>query len=128
MRYALLNSTDDVIEYREFQNDPPVVATQKKLRWVAAPEPPVDMRADVVAPPAPQITLEEIDALVAAEQVLLAAKAEAKADAVVQYLRDHTVAECMQYVEDNATDFASLKAIVKRMVAVHCVTSKELLR
>lgn len=125
MRYALLNSTDDVIEYREFQNDPPVLATQKKLRWVAAPEPPVDMRADVVAP---QITLEEIDALVAAEQVLLAAKAEAKADAVVQYFRDHTVAECMQYVEDNATDFASLKAIVKRMVAVLCVTSKESLR
>lgn len=62
----------------------------------------------------------------AARQALVAAKAEAKADTVAQYLRERTVAECMQYVEDNVTDLASAKAFLKKVAAVMCVLSKEL--
>ena len=62
----------------------------------------------------------------AALQALIAAKAEAKADNVVQYLRGHTVAECEQYVQNNVTDLASAKAFLKKVAAVMCVLSKEL--
>lgn len=74
-------------------------------------------------PPPPQ-TPEEL-AAEAAHQALLAAKAEAKAGAVVKYLRDHTVAECEQYVQDNVTDLASAKAFLKKVAAVLRVLSKE---
>lgn len=57
-----------------------------------------------------------------------AAKAEAKADNIVQYLRDHTPAECAQYVQGNVTDLASAKAFLKKVAIVLCVLSKESLR
>lgn len=57
-----------------------------------------------------------------------AAKAEAKADAIVQYLRDHTPAECEQYVQNNVTDLASAKAFLKKVAAILSVLSKESLR
>lgn len=57
-----------------------------------------------------------------------AAKAEAKADNIVQYLRDHTPAECAQYVQNNVTDLASAKAFLKKVAIVLCVLSKESLR
>lgn len=56
------------------------------------------------------------------------AKAEAKADNVVQYLRDHTPAECAQYVQDNVTDLASAKAFLKKVAIVLCMLSKESLK
>lgn len=55
-------------------------------------------------------------------------KAEAKADAIVQYLRDHTPAECANYVQDNVTDLASAKAFLKKVAIVLCALSKESLR
>lgn len=61
----------------------------------------------------------------AARQALVAAKAEAKADIIVQYLRDHTPAECAQYVQDNVTDLASAKAFLKKVAIVLSVLSKE---
>ena len=74
---------------------------------------------------APPPTPEEL-AAVAAQEALIAAKAKAKADTVVQYLRERTVAECMQYVEDNVTDLASAKAFLKKVAAVMSVLCKEL--
>lgn len=53
------------------------------------------------------------------------AKIDAKADNVVQYLRDHTVAECVQYVETNVTNLASAKDMLKRFAAVLCVLCKQ---
>lgn len=62
------------------------------------------------------------------QQALLDAKAEAKADNVVQYLRDHTPAECEAYVQTNVTDLASAKALLKKFAIVLCVLSKQNLR
>lgn len=63
--------------------------------------------------------------IIAARSALIAAKAEAQADNIVQYLRDHTPAECAQYVQDNVTDLASAKAFLKKVAIVLCVLSKE---
>jgi len=49
------------------------------------------------------------------------AKAEAKFDTVVKYLRDHTPTECVQYVESNVDDLASAKALMKKFAIVLCV-------
>lgn len=57
-----------------------------------------------------------------------AAKAVAKADTVVQYLRDHTPAECEAYVQTNVTDLASAKAMMKKFAVVLCVLAKQELR
>lgn len=56
------------------------------------------------------------------------AHAEAKADAVVQYLRDHTPAECEDYVQANVTDLASARALMKKFAVVLCVLAKQSLR
>lgn len=64
----------------------------------------------------------------ATQEVLIAAKAEAKADAIIQYLRDHTPAECEQYVQANVTDLTSAKAFLKKVAIVLCALSKESLR
>jgi len=82
--------------------------------------------ADLLKP-----TPEEEAAAAAAEALRAAdaaAKAEAKADNVVQYLRDHTPAECSDYVQDNVTDLASAKAFLKKVAVVLCVLSKQSLR
>ena len=82
--------------------------------------------AELTAP-----TPEELAAAAAAEAVRVAdaqAKADAKADNVVQYLRDHTPAECSDYVQDNVTDLASAKAFLKKVAVVLCVLSKQSLR
>jgi len=74
--------------------------------------------ANLTAPPPPT-----------AEQVADAtAKAEAKADNVVQYLRDHTPAECEAYVQANVTDLASARALMKKFAVVLCVLAKQTLR
>lgn len=68
---------------------------------------------------------------VAAEALRLAdaqAKAEAKADGIVQFLRDHTPAECEAYVQTNVTDLASARALMKKFAVVLCVLSKQSLR
>lgn len=72
-------------------------------------------------------TPEEIAAK-AASEALIAAKAEAKADNIVQYLRDHTPAKCEQYVQNNVTDLASAKAFLKKVAMVLSVLAKESLR
>jgi len=74
-----------------------------------------------------EATPEEI-AFDAYNAALIVAKAEAKADNIVQYLRDHTLAECAQYVQDNVTDLASAKAFLKKVAIVLCALSKESLR
>jgi hypothetical protein len=56
------------------------------------------------------------------------AKEEAKADNVVQFLREHTPAECVDYVQTNVTDLASAKALMKKFAIVLCVLSKQSLR
>lgn len=56
------------------------------------------------------------------------ARADARADNIVQYLRDHTPAECEQYVQDNVTDLASAKAFLRKVAIVLCALSKGSLR
>ena len=52
----------------------------------------------------------------------------AKADTVVQFLRDHTPTECQQYVQDNVTDLPSARALMKKFAVVLCVLAKQSLR
>lgn len=66
--------------------------------------------------------------IIAARSVLIAAKTEAQADNIVQYLRDHTPTECEQYVQNSVTDLASAKAFLKKVAIVLCALSKESLR
>ena len=56
------------------------------------------------------------------------AQEEARADAVVQYLRDHTPAECEAYVQANVTDISSARALMKKFAVVLCVLAKQRLR
>lgn len=77
--------------------------------------------------PIPPKTPEEL----AAEQQQIAdaeAKAEAKADTVIQYLRDHTPAECEAYVQAKVTDLDSAKQLMKKFAVVLCVLTKQSLR
>lgn len=57
-----------------------------------------------------------------------AARDEARADTVVQYLRDHTPAECAAYVQTNVTDLASARQMLKKFAIVLCVLAKQTLR
>lgn len=77
--------------------------------------------------PLPPKTPEQL-AKEAQQATISAAKAEAQADNAVQYLRDHTPAECEQYVQDTVTDLASAKAFLKKVAIVLCALSKESLR
>ena len=61
----------------------------------------------------------------AAQVAITDAKAAAKADTVVQYLRDHTPAECEAYVQTNVTDLASARALMKKFAVVLCVLAKQ---
>lgn len=104
-----------------YLNKAPTIHTEAYLAWAQ------NNTADPADPPIPEPvkTAEQI-AAVAAQEALAAAKAEAKADAIVQYLRDHTPAECAQYVQDKVTDLASAKAFLKKVAAVLSVLSKEM--
>lgn len=63
-----------------------------------------------------------------AEEAASAAKAYAGADAVVQYLRDHTPAECEAYVMANVTDLPSARALLAKFAVALCVLTKQNLR
>lgn len=56
------------------------------------------------------------------------AKAEAKTDNVIQYLRDHTPAECEAYVQAQVTDLASARQMLKKFAVALCVLVKQSLR
>lgn len=66
--------------------------------------------------------------IIASRAALIAAKAEAKADNIVQYLRDHTPAECAAYVQDNVNTLADAKTILGKFAMALSVLSKESLR
>lgn len=74
----------------------------------------------------------EYDTYLAARQAQKNADAvaheEVKADSVIQYLRDHTPAECEAYVQTNVTDLASARAMMKKFAVVLCVLAKQNLR
>lgn len=91
---------------------------QDYIAWLALGNQP-----DPIDPPTP----EEI-AAEAYNTALIVTKAEAKDDTIVQYLRDHSPAECAQYVQNNVTDLASAKAFLKKVAVVLCALSKESLR
>jgi len=77
------------------------------------------------------LTQPEIDAVMAARAVIVAdaaAHEEAKADSVIQYLRDHTPAECEAYVQNNVTDLVSARAVMKKFAVVLSVLAKQALR
>lgn len=81
---------------------------------------------------APEPTAEEIAAAAAAAAALKAeqeadriARNEAREDAVIQYLRDHTPAECVSYVNTNVTDLASAKDLLKKYAVILCVLAKQ---
>lgn len=91
----------------------------------------------LVLDPAPTITTHfnngaaRAAAIAAAEAQKVAdeaARIVAKADTVVQYLRDHTPAECEAYVQTNVTDLASARALMKKFAVALCVLSKQSLR
>mgnify|MGYP001412561750 CR=1 FL=1 len=63
--------------------------------------------------------------ILAQQQALAAARAEAQADNIVQYLRDHTPLECEQYVENNTATLAATRALLEKMAMVLCVLAKE---
>lgn len=56
------------------------------------------------------------------------AKASAQADNVIQYLINHTPAECDSYVQTNVTDLASAKAFLRKVAIALCVLAKMELR
>ena len=77
------------------------------------------------------LTAGEIDSVLAARAVVVAdavAHQEAKADSVIQYLRDHTSSECEVYVQDNVTDLASARALMKKFAVVLSVFAKHSFR
>lgn len=84
------------------------------LAWVAAGNTP-----DPVDPP----TADELSAIAQATDAA-EAEAVAKADTVIQYLRDHTPAECEAYVQAQVTDLASARALLKKVAVVLCVLAK----
>ena len=49
----------------------------------------------------------------------------AKGDDVINYLRNHTPAECEAYVQADVTDLASAKALLKKFAVALCVLSKQ---
>jgi len=83
----------------------------------------VESNIQPIPPPTPEQVAAAAQAAADEE-----AKAEAKADNVVQYLRDHTPAECVDYVNTNVTDLASAKQLMKKFAVVLCVLSKQSLR
>jgi hypothetical protein len=69
-----------------------------------------------------------IDGVSAQEVADDAAKASAKADTVVQFLRNHTPAEVEAYVQANVTDLASARQMLKKFAVVLCVLARQTLR
>ncbi len=88
-------------------------ATYEELGWIEYIPPP----------PTPEEVAqrEAYEAVVAADQ---AAHVAAKANPVIQYLRDHTPAEVEAYIDSNVTDPASTKAMLKHFGVALCVMSK----
>lgn len=93
--------------------------------------PPVDHYAGVDWTPVASAVAPKTAEQIAAEAIRdadVAARTAAKADNIVQYLRDHTPAECEAYVQANITDLASARAFLKKVAVVMCVLSKQSLR
>jgi hypothetical protein len=89
------------------------------LAWLAEGNTP-----DPVDPP----TAEEL-AAIAQAQADAAAKDAAKADNVVQYLRDHTPAEVDAYILNAVADLPpSARQMFRKMGLMLCVLSKQSLR
>ena len=80
--------------------------------------------ADAPPPPPTQAEIDAEARRIADE----AAASVAKADSVVQYLRDHTPAECEAYVQSNVTDLASARQLLKKFAVALCVLAKQNLR
>lgn len=89
-----------------------------------------DMKTgDRAATPAEETNwLAAINAQVALNQADLLAATNAKADSVIQYLVNHTPAECSAYVVTNVTNLATAVSLLQKMAMALCVLSKEKLR
>lgn len=64
-------------------------------------------------------------ALVTAQAADEQAKTDAKTDPVIQYLRDHTPAECAAYVQTNVTSLATAKDVLAKMAMALSVLCKK---
>jgi NAD(P)-dependent dehydrogenase (short-subunit alcohol dehydrogenase family) len=85
-----------------------------------------DEEADALAREAAEEALEAPRrAILAADN---SAKEYAKADAVIQYLVNHTPAECADYVQANVTDLASAKQFLKKVAMALSVLARSELR
>jgi hypothetical protein len=62
------------------------------------------------------------------EVIDAAARDAAKADAVIQYLVNHTPAECADYVQSNVTDLASAKQFLKKVAMALSMLARSELR
>ena len=79
----------------------------------------------VPTPPPTAAKLAARVALVAQREADLAAKETVTTDAVIQYLRNHTPAECEAYVQAQVTDLASARQLLKKFAIILCVLAKE---
>ena len=118
--YKLTNYGSIVLDGNVFiPFEPANIDYQQYLAWLAegnTPEPVDPPTADELAAEAQRVA----DA---------AAKAGAKADTVVEYLRDHTPAEVDTYILNAVADLPpSAKQMFRKMGLMLCLLSKQSLR
>lgn len=106
------------IEYKDGSVEP-ITSLDAYQEWVARWE-AVKASADAIVPPTPA----EIEAAQKLEAIAVA-RAEAQADTVLQYLRDHTPLECGQYVRTNGTTLTKLCAVVEKLAMFSCLQAKK---
>jgi hypothetical protein len=80
--------------------------------------------ADAILAPTPQQVADASSAL-AKQQADDAQKASTKADAVIQYLINHTTAECSAYVAANVTNLATAVSLLQKMAMALSVLCKK---
>ncbi len=78
--------------------------------------------AIVAASNAYAATMAPILAQIAADEQ---ARIDAKAEPVIQYLRDHTPAECAAYVAANVTNLATATNVLQKMAMALSVLAKK---
>ena len=86
----------------------------------------IELDAEAVA--ANQARADAAVKLAAQNKADIAARDFAKADSIVKYLRDHTPSEVEAYVQNNVTDLASARSLMKKFAVVLCVLAKQELR
>ena len=61
-------------------------------------------------------------------QDYLTSKTAAQGDAVIQYLMNHTPAQCAAYVQTNVVDLPSAVSLLSKVAVALCVLSKAIIK